>query len=423
MLAGVLSRLDRRRVLVVGDLMLDRYTMGVVRRISPEAPVSILQVQREESRPGGAGNAILSLLALGQEVVSLGRIGADGGGDQLLTGLRTMGVDLRGLLVEEGYQTPVKNRLIAANQQIIRVDFERIEPLSDVLFAQMPSLVDACLEGVSAVAISDYGKGFLTPRLLSLLIERATSRQIPVIVDPKGRDFSRYALSTLIKPNLNEAYEASGLSGESLEAVAERLFAITRAQHLMITRSEEGISLFEKSGGRYDFPARLREVRDVTGAGDTVLAVGAAALANGLPVAVGTELANVAAGIAVGRFGCAQVTLSDLARDLLQYDAGQKVFADHHLLTLRQALKHSAYALVRLRELDGLSSALLRRLRGLKTPDVVVQVEGGAPDSDLVSALASLVEVDFILIQESSVSQLIATLPPTQLLDLRAGHA
>jgi D-glycero-beta-D-manno-heptose-7-phosphate kinase len=420
MLTGVLGRLDRQRILVIGDLMLDRYTIGVVRRVSPEAPVTILQVQREESRPGGAGNAILNFLSLGQEVVAVGRTGADREGEELRRGLEQAGADLRGIVIQPGYQTPLKNRLVAANQQIIRVDLETIEPLPEYFCTQLADQLPELLIGVTAVAISDYGKGLLTRVLLARVIGLARERGIPVIVDPKGRDFSPYAGATLIKPNLAEAIEASGIHGESLERVANRLFAITSADYLMITRSEEGVSLFGRDGQSHYFPARIREVRDVTGAGDTVLAVVAAAMANGLPTEAAAELANIAGAIAVSQFGCARVSLSDLARDLLRRDGSQKVFADDHLLALKQALSGSAYTLLHLRERDGLSSALLRRLRELKEVDVVVHVEAGAPESDLVSALASLVEVDFILLKSSSVHQLAQVLPPAQVVDLRS---
>lgn len=419
MLSGVLSRLDRQRVLVMGDLMLDRYTVGSVRRVSPEAPVTILQVEREESRPGGAGNAILNLLSLGQEVVVVGRTGADVEGESIVKQLRQEGADLGGLFIQSDYQTPLKNRLVAANQQIIRVDRELPQPFTPSLQAELIDRFPHLLQGVSVIAISDYGKGFLTDSLLKQAIAIAQQRQIPVVVDPKGRDFSRYAGSTLIKPNLTEAIEASGLHHAELDQVAERLFSLSPVQHLMITRSEQGISLFNRDGTRRDFASRIQEVRDVTGAGDTVLAVVTAGVANGLLLEEAAELANAAGAISVRQMGCARVSLSDLARELLRIDGAHKVFNDDHLLVLKQALSQSNYTLIQLCEGEGLSLRLLRLLRELKGMDVVVYVEGGAAQSEFIAALASLIEINFILLQPQCVLRLTETSPPSRVIDLR----
>ncbi len=172
---------------------------------------------------------------------------------------------------------------------------------------------------MSIIAISDYGKGFLTPSLLNRLIQEAKKREIPVIVDPKGIDFSKYKGATLLKPNLSEAYAAARLTMDyPLEAVGNQLLQQTGIESLVVTRSKEGISLFTKNASRMDFPAVVREVKDVTGAGDTVLAVIASAMANRVDLSLSCELANVAAGIAVERVGCARISLEDLTRRLLE---------------------------------------------------------------------------------------------------------
>lgn len=415
MLAGVLSRLQRKRILVAGDLMLDRYTVGSVRRISPEAPVSVLLVEREEDRPGGAGNAVVNLLALGQEVVLLGRVGNDSDGRRLALDLQDLGADLAGLVYQSEYRTPIKNRFIAANQQVLRVDNEAIEPLAAELEEQLIGRLPGLLDGVSAVSISDYGKGMLSLKLLRALIDLSIEREIPVIADPKGQDFRRYSKATCLKPNYSEAMHAAGLGSDvSLEVVAKALIERTSVQSLMITRSEKGISLFFASGECNDFPAKVREVRDVTGAGDTVLAVGAATLASGLPITCAADLANVAGGLAVQRFGCARISLSDLARELLREDPTQKVFGDDHLLALQQALAGSPYNLLRVQESNGLSASLVRKIKEASHRDLVLYVDGGRPESDFVTALASLADVDFILLRQESVSHLVSALPPCE---------
>ncbi len=313
MVKELLLSIKPRHILVVGDLCIDRYTFGSVNRISPEAPVPVLHASREEHRPGMAGNAILNLLSLGQRVSALGRIASDYAGRTLTDALLAENVGLHGLLTQEGYQTPIKNRFIASNQQILRVDTESTEPLPGHLEHEIISTLPALLEGVDAVAISDYGKGFLTPTLLAALIQHARQRNIPTIVDPKGRAFARYALATVIKPNLQEAIDASNLSPcTPLPLIAATLLQQTGADHLMITRSEKGISLFSGDTHHY-LPAEEREVRDVTGAGDTVLAVTTAAVANQIPIIQGAHLANLAASIAIQRFGCARISLQDLA--------------------------------------------------------------------------------------------------------------
>lgn len=229
------------------------------------------------------------------------------------------GVDTRGIICDPAFQTPLKNRMIAAGQQIVRIDYEKPIPLNPRLEQEVVALLPRLLHAVDMVAISDYAKGFLTPSLLSQVIRQARESDIPVIVDPKGLDFSRYQGATLIKPNYAEAFGAAGLGMEAtLEDVAVRILRDVAIETLMVTRSKEGISVFSREGGRQDFPARVHEVKDVTGAGDTVLAVVTAALANELSLAGAAKLANVAAGIAIERVGCARISLADLSARLIE---------------------------------------------------------------------------------------------------------
>ncbi|MBS0622259.1 MAG: bifunctional hydroxymethylpyrimidine kinase/phosphomethylpyrimidine kinase [Verrucomicrobia bacterium] len=295
------------RLLVVGDLIVDQYLIGKVRRISPEAPVPILNPERTETRPGGVGNTALNLISLGQKVRLFGRIGIDAPGQLLSAALEEEGIEVEFLQREEGWPTPVKTRLIAGGQQMLRIDTEQTTPFA------CPHLdLRELLEDVEAIAISDYAKGFCTPLLLQTLIQEAKKRSIPVIVDPKGRDYLRYSGSTILKPNLIELTEAAKLGAEaSLDELAAALRAQVQFDSLLVTKSELGISLFSDKG-REDFPAQVRQVRDVTGAGDTVLAVIAAACAAQMPLPEAAQLANCAAGLAIERFGCARISAAEL---------------------------------------------------------------------------------------------------------------
>jgi len=421
-LAGTLSHLQSFTALVIGDFLLDTYTSGRVKRISPEAPVPVMEVQRQDSRPGGAGNVVLNLIALGAKVIVSGRIGADPIGEQLKDNLAKDGVDLRGLLVEEHYQTPIKNRLIADSQQLLRVDIETIRPISEAFENRIISQLQELISLVKVIAISDYGKGFLTPSLIARVIAIAKSSSIPVIIDPKGADFSKYRGATILKPNLSEAYAAAQMPPDaSLDAVAKRIMELTDIDLLLITRSEAGISFFDRSLARHDFPVRSREVKDVTGAGDTVLAVISAALANGLDISFAAQLANIAAGIAIERLGCVQVTISELARRLLEYDTDTKIFDDSHTFALRQVLKDHCYSLLVLPKGQKMSNALFRSLRQLGTNDdeeLIVYVEGCDPADEFIRFLSSLQEIDYIILQRESLAVLCESIQPREVYSL-----
>lgn len=315
----ILNLFRSKRALMVGDFMLDVYTYGAVDRISPEAPVPVLRVEREEERAGGAGNAILNMTSLGLSVIACGRVGKDAAGTSFLTVLEKEGVDVSNILIDNDFRTPVKKRMIAEHQQLLRVDYESVPPLLSELEKESMQRMDSLVSRVDVVAISDYAKGFLTEKIIKKLIASARKYHIPVIVDPKGACFKKYDGATLLKPNLGEAAIAAGLDKRSsLKLIAERLLKRVSVDQLMITRSREGISLFAKKGGiQKDFPALVREVKDVTGAGDTVLAMVTAAFANGIDDDIWPFLANVAAGMVVEKIGCARVTLQELHKRLL----------------------------------------------------------------------------------------------------------
>lgn len=404
--------------------MYDTYTTGKVKRISPEAPVSVLHVTKEESLPGGAGNVALNLISLGAQVSVIGRIGKDQAGENIAKALEKEGVNTAGLIVQEPYKTPVKNRFIADAQQVLRVDFEAVQPLPEAVEQSVVESLPTLMEGIQIIAVSDYSKGFLSSSLLMTLMEMARAKGIPVIVDPKGDDFSKYSGATVIKPNLSEAFAAAKVpQGASLEQAAAAIFKKTALDMLMITRSEAGISVFTKEGQQHDFPVRSKEVKDVTGAGDTVLAMLSVALANDLDIKSCTQLANVAAGIAIERLGCARINLSDLATRLLEFDVDNKVFDEEHLFALEQALKGKHYTVLGLHSAHGMSTALFSSIHKIASKNrekkLIIYIRDKDPDEEFISLLASLVEVDFVVLKCESLKNLCEIIHPHEVLVMR----
>lgn len=422
-LIGNFSRLDRKKVLIAGDLMLDTYTIGKARRISPEAPVAVVEVLKSETRAGGAGNAILNLISMGADVVALGRVGCDDAGKTLKSSLKLEGVNTQGIIEEKEFATPIKNRIIADGQQIVRVDHETIKPISkdaeDALIQMLPTL----LKDVQTVAISDYGKGFLSERLLKELISQARALNIFIIADPKGTDFKRYSHVNLIKPNLKEAYLAAHLdSKHSIDEAAARILASTNTQYLMVTRSEDGISLFESGVERKDFPVTAKEVKDVTGAGDTVLAMLAISIANDLPLAVAIHFANVAASIAIEQFGCARITLPGLAKRLLEIDASNKIFDADHIHALQAALKDHPCSRISLSGNTPPTSQMVHALAKHKkaTGHSIMATIHGDADETVIEMLASLHPIDYILLNTDP-KLIRSTFPELTLVDHQKG--
>ena len=303
------AELARHRVLVVGDAMLDRYWFGAVDRISPEAPVPVVRVTREEERLGGAANVALNVKVLGMPCTLLTVVGEDAAGRRLRELLAQQGVAAV-LGADPQLRTVVKLRVIGRSQQLLRIDFENA-PDHEVL-DQLLADYARVLPEHDLVLLSDYGKGGLTH--VGRMIELARAAGKPVLVDPKGSDFSRYAGATAITPNRAELSQVVGAwsSEAALQARANALRARLDLQGLLLTRSEEGISLFDETG-HLRLPTEAREVFDVTGAGDTVIATLAVLLACGLPLREAAGWANRAAGVVVSRFGTAAVTHAELA--------------------------------------------------------------------------------------------------------------
>ncbi len=288
--------------------MLDRYWFGDAGRISPEAPVPVVKIEREEERAGGAANVARNAAALGAQVSLLSVVGADEAAARLARLLRGERVTAR-LHRDRGLRTTVKLRVIGRQQQLLRVDFETA-PSHEVLASKMRDF-GAMLREVDVVILSDYGKGGLAH--ISRMIGMARRARVPVLVDPKGEDYSRYRGASLITPNREEFRQVAGpwKSEREFNELAQRMRRRLKADALLVTRSAEGMTLF-REGSRFHVPAQAREVFDVTGAGDTVIATLGVAIAGGLRLNAAVRLANRAAGIAVGKFGTAVVTPAEL---------------------------------------------------------------------------------------------------------------
>lgn len=423
-LSGIFSKFRSRKILVIGDLMLDKYTTGNIQRISPEAPVSILHVSSDYSHPGGAGNVVLNVLALKADVTLSGRVGDDPEGRLLKNYLRKKRANVDDLYVQKDYPTPLKNRLMASSQQVIRVDREKICPLSRELEAYFIKKIPSLIEDKEVIVISDYGKGFLTNNLLAKIIQYGKEAKIPLIIDPKGNDFTKYRNAYLIKPNLSEAYAAASLSRkDSLDKVAEILFKKTKAEKLLITRSEEGMTFYEKDGRKKDFPVLSKEVVDVTGAGDTVLATLAVCLANRFDWDVSIRLANLAAGIAIEHVGCVSVTFSDLSRRLLELDVDNKIFEESHLFALKEVLEGNKFVILGVDSKKGMTNKIFRSISDLKgvthpKAKLLIYVRDKDPNSDFVALLSSLNLVDFIVLQQKSLKSLCVQIKPDKIYEM-----
>ncbi|WP_329604373.1 D-glycero-beta-D-manno-heptose-7-phosphate kinase [Undibacterium griseum] len=298
----------KKRILIAGDVMLDRYWFGEVNRISPEAPVPIVRVERRQERLGGAANVALNAVALGVSAGLMGVIGDDEAGETIEQLLKKSGIDSY-LSRDRQISTIIKLRVIGRQQQLIRIDFEE-RPTEHILRDKL-NRFNALLSASDLVVLSDYAKGGLTN--VSMMIQAAVAAEKPVLVDPKGSDFSRYAGATLLTPNKAELRQIIGeWSGEAmLTEKAQNLRRELGLQGLLLTRSEEGMTLFTEADVTH-VPAMAREVFDVSGAGDTVIATMAVMMANGMSMQDAVAIANRAGGIVVGKLGTATVSRAEL---------------------------------------------------------------------------------------------------------------
>jgi rfaE bifunctional protein kinase chain/domain len=304
----VMDNSKTARILVAGDVMLDRYWFGEVNRISPEAPVPIVRVEKREERLGGAANVARNAAALGAQVGLLGVVGSDEAGNSLESMLTALQIDSY-LQRDASIATIVKLRVIGRQQQLLRIDFE--EAPTDVVLRDKLTQFNALLPAHDVIVLSDYAKGSLVD--VAQMIASAKRQNKTVLVDPKGDDFSRYAGATMLTPNKSEFRRIVGSwsSEEQLTAKAQNLRNELDLQALLLTRSEEGMTLYT-ADGETNFPAMAREVFDVSGAGDTVIATMAVMLGNGMAMAEAAAIANRAGGIVVGKLGTATVTKEEL---------------------------------------------------------------------------------------------------------------
>jgi D-beta-D-heptose 7-phosphate kinase/D-beta-D-heptose 1-phosphate adenosyltransferase len=319
---NLLASFPGKRVLVLGDVMLDEFIWGDVRRISPEAPVPVVAVKRRTYVPGGASNTAANVAAFGGRPMLLGVIGKDSAADQLRAVLAKNGIDSDGLVADGQRVTTTKARIVAHNQQVVRLDSEQREPLSPGQEDEVIRQAETRMEDADACIISDYAKGVVSSRVARQFIRLARQAGRPVIVDPKGSDYTKYRGATIIKPNVHEAETCTKqeITDEpSLLDVGRRLIEILEGSSVLITRGGEGMSLIRDGSRVVHVPALCRNVFDVTGAGDTV----AGALAMGL-AAKGAleeviEIANLAASVVVGKVGTATVTLDELVAEARQH--------------------------------------------------------------------------------------------------------
>lgn len=327
------------RLLVIGDVMLDRYWHGSANRVSPEAPVPVVKVGNQESRPGGAGNVALNVAALGSATRLIGVVGNDEAGDELRSRLNAAGVYCDFIQCADK-PTITKLRVISQHQQLIRADFEEPFLADDV--AAIQGKAQDLIDDTQAVILSDYAKGALQD--VTPLIELARSNNIPVIVDPKGTAFEKYAGATLITPNLNEFEAVVGPCANEQELVTKGLKLVSdlQLQAMLITRGEHGMTLIRPDSPELHLPARAQEVFDVTGAGDTVISVLAAAMAAGESMADATALANLAAGLVVGKLGTAAISGPELRRAILgELDSSRGVMTSEQLsIAVQDAREH-----------------------------------------------------------------------------------
>jgi D-beta-D-heptose 7-phosphate kinase/D-beta-D-heptose 1-phosphate adenosyltransferase len=311
----ILANFKHRAVLVLGDLMTDEYIWGRVSRISPEAPVPVVEVTHESVRVGGAANVAANLRALGAEVHVVGVVGNDPPGERLINDLEGLGIKGDGVVVDRGRPTTIKTRVVAGSQHVVRFDREDGGDLRAGVNRRLIQGVRERLPRVHALLISDYAKGVVSPGLVRQVLPLARLLGKIVTVDPKVRHFGLFKRATAVAPNHHEAGAAAGTvirSEDDLLRVGVRLVKRLEIEALLVTRGEQGMSLFERGGGVHHIPAVAKEVYDVTGAGDTVMSALTLALAAGATMRQAAAIANHAAGVVVGKVGTAVVTLGEL---------------------------------------------------------------------------------------------------------------
>jgi D-beta-D-heptose 7-phosphate kinase/D-beta-D-heptose 1-phosphate adenosyltransferase len=322
-LAKAVGQFKKKRVMVLGDVMLDRFVWGSVSRISPEAPVPVVEIRKETTCLGGAANVVANITSLGGRAFPLAIVGKDAEGAQLRERFRDLGTSLSGILMEPERVTSVKTRIIAHHQQVCRTDREDKSPLPLALQDKIVAWFRSHLDAVDAVVVSDYAKGLISPALLKRILPAARAAGKIVCVDPKLQNLAAYRPATVITPNLIEAEHAAGMSisdEKTLVRAGNKILRETGIDHLLVTRGEHGMALFEGNSSPkvIRIPTLAREVYDVTGAGDTVISTLSLGLVSGLSILEAAVLSNIAAGIVVGKLGTACVTPEELLAGIQQ---------------------------------------------------------------------------------------------------------
>jgi len=420
-------------ILVIGDLMIDHYLWGGCERISPEAPVQVVDIARETTVLGGAGNVINNLVALGAQVSVAGVIGDDENGKELLSMLASIGASSKGLILKHGRKTSKKSRVIASNQQILRYDNESKESIDKSSERSIVSYVIDVIDSCDIIILSDYGKGVITDAVAGGVIAAARAAGKKVLVDPKGKNYRKYRGAYLLTPNKKEASEATGIVIHDDESLKKALLSLKETCDLecsMITLSEDGIAIFDELMRR--FPTVAKEVYDVTGAGDTVIASLSFALSSGLSIDEAAPFANHAAAVVVGKIGSATVTLSEIEAyesSLHQSTSDMHIKTHEEIFALANRLKKEGKKVVftngcfdilhvghvkYLQEAKSYGDVLIvglnsdRSVRELKGPSRPVNIE-----EDRAYILAALESVDYVVVfSEETPHELIKNISP-----------
>lgn len=309
------------KALVIGDLMIDEYLWGRVDSISPEAPVPVVCVERENQTLGGAGNVINNLVAMGAKVSAVGTAGTGKAGQMVFKNLETMGIETDGIVSESDRPTTRKTRVIASNQQVLRIDKEIKRDINSTTLERLVNIIKAKMPGVDVIILSDYDKGLVTRELVRQTVRLAKAHNILTLADPKALDFSKYEQVSILTPNKKEAGIAAHMdiqSEEDLFAAGRKIMDTVKLDRLLITCGKDGMVLFEKGHAPYTIASKARQVFDVSGAGDTVISLLGLGLATGATFKESAGIANTAAGIVVGKVGTATASIDELRQALAE---------------------------------------------------------------------------------------------------------
>jgi len=403
-------------ILVAGDVMVDEYILGEVERISPESPVPVVVAKDRLRRLGGAGNVVRNLVSMGGSVALFGAVGRDNAGRWFRQHCEERGVDTFWLRDDPLRPTTIKTRVVARNQQMVRIDEELTADIAAEIEKAVLADIKSVMPQVKAAILSDYGKGFLTEKVIKSMVSEARSNGVPVLVDPKGMDYRRYRGATYITPNVREASLASGMeirSRESLVRAGKVLIDQSHVEGVIITRGKDGSTLVTRSKDQ-DFPVKPVEIVDVTGAGDTVIATLAMAVANGLSIEQAVMLANLAASLVVARFGAASVTLEEMEftlkeelhrRKAVSFDRIPAVVRDHRIRGQKIVFTNGCFDLFHaghleiLRRAAGMGDVLVV---GINSDKSVERIKGPGrpivPQAERVELVSALHFVNYVVV-------------------------